>query len=77
VEDLEYHVEATLRRSVPGEKMDQEVAQNQPSKGEDEEEGRVLQGIPVESLPAVVDEVVDDGGRDPRDDAGCDGEEPP
>ncbi len=57
--------------------MNEKVAENQTGEGEDEEEGRVLQGIPIESLPAVVDEVVDGGGRDPRDDASCDGEEPP
>jgi hypothetical protein len=70
-------MEAALGCSIPREEVNEEVAEDEACEGEDEKERRVLQGVPVERLPSVVDEVIDGGGSDSRDDTGCDGEKPP
>ena len=70
-------MEAALWRPVPGKEVDEEVAEDETREGEDEEERRVLEGVSVECLPRVVDEVVDGGARGTRDEPRRDGEEQP
>ena len=48
MEDFEYHVEAALWSPVPSEEVDEEVAEDDASEGEDEEQYRVLQRVIVE-----------------------------
>jgi hypothetical protein len=77
VERLENGVEATFRCPVPGEEVDEEVAEGEAREGEDEEEGRRLERVGVEGLPGVEDEVIDPGSYQPRRPADEYREKPP
>jgi len=57
--------------------VDEEVAEGEAGEGKDEEKGRRLEGVGVEGLPGVEDEVVDRRGYQPRRPADEYREKPP